>query len=73
MRPLALTLLVLSLAVANDAAAVLAPTKASQLVTLAAGGGCPIVNHPTDTGFLQTAKSDGSLVPFSIPPNRCSS
>ena len=67
MRPLALALVLLSLATANDAAAVLAPGKASQLVTLQAGGGCPIAGHPTDTGFTQRATSDGSLVPFSTP------
>jgi hypothetical protein len=67
MRPLVLVILLCTLAAADDAAAVLAPSKASQLVTLAAGGGCPIVGHPTDTGFTQRATSDGALVPFSIP------
>ena len=66
----ALRLIVLALGCLGFAAAShagLTPTKGSQLVTLTAGGECPITGHPNATLFSLRLGPDGASAPFTIP------
>ena len=64
--------LVLTLAGATTAHGVLAPTKASQLVTVYSTGTCslPGFNANASATFNQVVRPDGSIVPFVIPPKQ---
>lgn len=60
----------LALAFVSSAnAAPLAPTKASQLLTIYTAGGCPIGGAPAGNsqGFSQMVRPDGTVGTFSIP------
>src|SRR5262249_549990 len=67
MRPyvLSVTLFLLGLA-STPATAALAPSKPSQLVTVAASGSCTALGLTTDL-FNTLVKGDGTTAPFSIP------
>ena len=68
MRPyvLSVTLFLLGLASTPASAAALAPSKPSQLVTVAALGSCTALGLTTDL-FNTLVKGDGTTAPFSIP------
>ena len=66
--PLVLVLALFGVATVADAA--LAPTKASQLVTLNSGGACQIPGHPNAVAYFSRVAADGSAVPFVIPPKQ---
>jgi hypothetical protein len=61
--------LVAALGVATTAHGVLAPSKASQLVTVYGVGGCPLpgFNVASSVTFTQMVRNDGSIIPFAIP------
>jgi hypothetical protein len=65
---LALVLGCLGLTTATDAG--LIPTKASQLVTVAAAGTCPIPGRPNAVSFAFRSGSDGVSSQFVIPPKQ---
>jgi hypothetical protein len=70
---LTLTLgLVAALGLAARADAVLAPSKASQLVTVSAFGACPIVGFSATNSvtFANLIRSDGTSGAFTIPPKQ---
>lgn len=59
------------LGVASNAAAGLAPSKGSQLVTVLGNGACPIpFTGSSGLTFSQMVNADGSVTPFQIPPKR---
>ena len=68
MRPyvLSVTLFLLGLASTPATVAALAPSKPSQLVTVAAEGSCTALGLTTDR-FDTLVKDDGTTAPFSIP------
>src|SRR5262249_31907069 len=68
MLRLAVTLACLGGTVTADAG--LAPTKASQLVTLVAGGGCPVTGHRNGTALAFRVGGDGVTTPLTIPPKQ---
>src|SRR5262249_44385742 len=63
---LSVALVLLSLASKPARAAALAPSKPSQLVTVAALGSCTALGLTTDL-FNTLVKGDGTTAPFSIP------
>ena len=71
MRPLvSLPVLVLLSLTAGTVHAALAPSKGSQLVTLAAAGPCPLNASPSALALSIVVKSDGSAPSFAIPPKQ---
>jgi len=67
MRAARLALVLGCLGIATATEAGLLPTKGSQLVTLGAGGGCPIPGHPNASGFNLRVGTYGSTTGFTIP------
>jgi len=67
MRAARLALVLGCLGIATATEAGLLPTKGSQLVTLGAGGGCPIPGHPNASGFNLRVGADGGTTGFPIP------
>jgi len=67
MRAARLALVLGCLGIATATEAGLLPTKGSQLVTLGAGGGCPIPGHPHASGFNLRVGADGGATGFTIP------
>lgn len=70
MRMVCLVLAVLGLA--TSAHALLGPSKASQLVTVTATGGCPLsgTSANTSAAFTNVIHADGTSSPFAIPPKQ---
>ena len=70
LRSTLVTAVVFVLGVASVAHAVLAPAKASQLVTVYSTGSCSIpgFNPSASATFSQMIRADGSVVPFVVPP-----
>ena len=66
MGKLIVVVTVLALSVASVHAGVLAPAKASDVVTLVSVSSCGIGSHKMDTRIMP----DGSAVPFVVPPKR---
>src|SRR5262249_13096092 len=64
--------IIVALVMATAAHAVLAPTKASQLVTLYASGlVCPLPgSNPASAFYDEMVRADGSITPFVIPPKQ---
>ncbi len=72
LRPTITAAVITALGFAPAAYGVLAPTKASQLVTIYSTGSCPIpgFNAASSATFNQMVRADGTTVPFVVPPKQ---